>query len=344
VVLSRVLVTGANGSVGAELVRALAAQGHTVVALGSEADSRHESVGTFIAGTALDPSAMRAAIDGCSLVFHTSAPALADHGRDAAGSTRTVLEAAADAGAMRVVLTSAAQTIGPASGPFTRTEKDWNFASRDAVSMALIDSERTALRLAAERDLHVCIVCPTLAVGANQLKLTRGARLLAGLAARTTPSFPGGVNIVALSDVVATHLAAARHGHPAERYLAAGENLSIEDLAALVADALGSPTTRHLGAPRWLAVPILVTTTWANTLLRRDPSAPPDAISEQVGRWGWVDSHQTRTALDLRPRPATDVIAEALAWAATRGWLPPELARAALERHPPLPAWPKEPQ
>src|SRR5690606_12257597 len=123
--MARCAVTGANGFIGAHVVRALRARGHEVVALvGADLDD------AGLAGLdverrpldLLDPAGVRAALAGCQRVVHTAA-AYAFWARDPAhlyrvnvDGTRHVLAAARALGVERVVVTSSAGTLQPGFG------------------------------------------------------------------------------------------------------------------------------------------------------------------------------------------------------------------------------------
>jgi nucleoside-diphosphate-sugar epimerase len=111
----KALVTGATGKVGNAVARALEARGDEVVALARD-PARARAVlpdGVAIApGDVTDPASVRAAAEGCELVFNAMGVPeqwVRDEGvfeRVNARGAETVVRAAADAGARRVVHTS----------------------------------------------------------------------------------------------------------------------------------------------------------------------------------------------------------------------------------------------
>ena len=127
-----VLVTGATGFVGANLVRALLADGRRVRVLVRRTSNLSALAGCpveVVAGDILDQDSVTQAAMGCRLAFHVAAdyrlwaPDPRVLYRNNVDGTRNVLEACAQAGVERVVYTSSVGTLGlPRDGrPGTET-------------------------------------------------------------------------------------------------------------------------------------------------------------------------------------------------------------------------------
>src|SRR5947209_1330986 len=111
----RSLVTGATGKVGNALARALAARGDDVVALARDPDAARRLLPDgveVVRGDVTEPASVRAAADGCELVFNAMGIPeqwVRDEGvfeRVNARGAEAVVRAAREAGARRVVHTS----------------------------------------------------------------------------------------------------------------------------------------------------------------------------------------------------------------------------------------------
>jgi UDP-glucose 4-epimerase len=135
--MARCLVTGGAGFIGSHLVERLLEEGYTVRVLDDFSTGKRSNVAAhanrieLIDGTITDPATVRAAVDGCELVFHLAAlpsvkrsvenPA-ATHVVCATG-TFNVLDAARGAGAKRLVYAASSSAYGDTPGS-VRSETD----------------------------------------------------------------------------------------------------------------------------------------------------------------------------------------------------------------------------
>jgi UDP-glucose 4-epimerase len=129
----RSLVTGAAGFIGSTLTDRLLEDGHEVVGFDDFSTGQAEFLtgaqghGRFrlVRGDALDPSALRSALEGCDTVFHLAAHAdvrwgLLDPRRDLERNvlaTSNVLEAMRAGGVSRIAFTSSGAVYGDAAVP-----------------------------------------------------------------------------------------------------------------------------------------------------------------------------------------------------------------------------------
>jgi nucleoside-diphosphate-sugar epimerase len=121
----RALVTGGAGFIGSNLVDRLLADGHEVRVLDDLFTGFRDNVAEqaeFVEGSVADEAVVRGAMDGVEVVFHQAAhkavlrsveqPLVTDHANT--HGTLTVLKAALDAGARRVVYASSSSVYGGA--------------------------------------------------------------------------------------------------------------------------------------------------------------------------------------------------------------------------------------
>jgi dihydroflavonol-4-reductase len=253
--------------------------------------------------------------------------------------TENVVRAAKDAGVRRVVHTSSNATIG-----YSRDGKPLDESSRntDQRSSPYIDAkcraEDAALGLGKALGIEVVAVCPCGILGPWDYRQTPTTRAAASMG-------NGGPSVLALavthaSDVASAHRLAAEKGRPGERYLASGENLSTEQVAALVNDVTGSGC-------RAMAVPIPVLWLLAvgqelgSRFTGRDPDLTRAALRDVGGCSLFYDSRRAREELGWSPRSAADAMADTFRWLAWLGALKPAIAERVAARFPADPSWVK---
>ena len=128
----RVLVTGANGLIGANLIRELLISGHQVRAL-VRPDSDVSSLNGLdiekVSGDVLHVDSLNGVAQGCDVIFHCAAmfSYWEMNARDleilAVDGTRNVINAAYASGVARIVLTSSSVVLGSTSRPLVLDEE-----------------------------------------------------------------------------------------------------------------------------------------------------------------------------------------------------------------------------
>lgn len=229
-------VTGASGFIGSHVVRVLRESGW-------EVGDAFVDVG--------DRDALARKMDGCDAVFHLAAlyafrGVPAEFERVNVSGTRTVLDAARAAGVRRIVHTSSCATCGPVVGR-AATEEDEPPAWELAVpyKATKIAGEQVALTAAAEGQ-DVVVVNPTTPVGEGDWAPTPTGKMVRGVASGRYRAYlrGTGVNLVDVRDVARGHVLAFERGRSGERYLLGGEDMTLRDAFALIADAAGRRAPR----------------------------------------------------------------------------------------------------
>lgn len=328
--MSRALVTGANGHLGANLVRKLLAEGHNVRALVREKGDRRGLAGLpveIVLGDVLEPASIPPAVDGCELVFHAAAVYAtwakdpSEIVRPSVEGTRNVLGAAAKAGVKRVVFTSSVAAVGASPDPQRiLDEKSWNDDRRNAYYEAKTLGEREAWAMAKELKLDVIAVNPGLIVGPHDWRTTPSMGVVRNLMTGEMPIFAGGYSVIAVGDVADLHVLAASKGVAGERYLASGANVSVADLAAALRRLTGHGSTRAY--PAWLMFLAADVSGLVARVTGGKPAVQRDTLDEAVGKFAWYDNSKARTALGWSPLGLDDALTLAIRWLVFRKDLP----------------------
>jgi dihydroflavonol-4-reductase len=325
------LVTGANGFVGAAVVRALLARGESVRAFVRRGSDRRNLEGLAVEvreGDITRPDTLQAALPGCRYVLHVAADYrlwAPDAERMLATNVQgsvNVLEAAAAAGVERLVYTSSVATLGirpdrkPADertpvgledmiGPYKRSK----FLAEQAVR-----------HRAAELGFPVVTVNPSTPVGPGDIKPTPTGRLILDAAAGRMPAFVDtGLNLVHVDDVAAGHAAALERGRPGERYILGGADMSLKAILEVVARYSGRrPPTLRL--PRWSVYPVALTSEGLARLTGREPRVSLDGL-RMAAKHMYFSSAKAEHELGYRWRDPAEAVKDAVEWFARNGAL-----------------------
>ncbi|MBM4000856.1 MAG: NAD-dependent epimerase/dehydratase family protein [Planctomycetes bacterium] len=328
--LERVLVTGANGFIGAALGRRLVHEGVRVAGVVRRSEAARELprgvepilVGDFRDSAALDGALMRAGFRSFDAVVHlaarvhqmreTASDPLASYRETNTLATRRLARWAAHRGARRFVFVSSVKVHGEGTAwgesPRTYVESDLP-EPRDPYGISKWEAEQELERVAASTALQTVVLRPTLVYGpgvrANFLELLRLVRSGWPLPLGGVSNARSLVHIENLVDAIRASL-----GHPravGETFLVSDdEHLSTPELIRHMASGMGIQ-------PRLISCPpaLLV---WVGRCTGRSA-----AVSRILGSLR-VSNQKIRDRLDWRPPFSAHQGLEATAnWYATVG-------------------------
>ncbi|HLI96036.1 MAG TPA: NAD-dependent epimerase/dehydratase family protein [Candidatus Baltobacteraceae bacterium] len=331
----KALVTGATGFIGSHIVRELVRTGHSVRAFTRRRSDRSALAGMHVEiaeGDLADMKSLRRACRGCDVVFHaagmftywTDDKTLFD---TMVTGTIDAVDAAADAGVERFVLTSSSVTLGSSTKAIPRDESDRMGAEPGPVYFrAKALQERAAFARAAERAMPLIAVLPTMTVGPNDAKLVpSNAVIVRYIEDPYHVTFPGGCNIVGVRDVARGHVLAAFKGKPGQRYVLGSENLEWSLIHRIVSELcnISAPTMMVNETFSYLSATVLE---WF-AHMEDKPPALTRAQAETVGRFYWY-RHDRASALGYSPASARRALADATAWLLSSGHIDPSIARS----------------
>ncbi|HEX3501689.1 MAG TPA: hopanoid-associated sugar epimerase [Stellaceae bacterium] len=329
---SLALVTGASGFVGSAVTRELIARGWRARVLVRPASDRRnvDDLPVEIAEGALeDAASLRAALAGCSHLFHIAA----DYRlwvrdpeamfRANVDGTQMLMEGALEAGLQRIVYTSSVATLGIRSdGAAADETTPSSFADMvGPYKQSKFRAEEAVRRLVAERGLPAVIVNPSTPVGPRDIKPTPTGRIIVEAASGRMPAFVDtGLNLVHVGDVAIGHVLAAERGRIGERYILGGEDLSLADILAAVAELAGR-------SKPWLRLPLapLMPVAWLAeglaSITGKEPFVTRDGL-RMARKKMYFSSAKAASELGYAPRPVRQGLAEAIAWFRQAGYCP----------------------
>ncbi len=331
----RVLVTGANGHVGYNLVENLLARGYRVraaVRSANDADKTRplrELGAELVEADILKPDTLRDAVQGVDGVFQVAAVFrmwAADPEREIVEPSVTgginVLQAAVDAGVKRVVFTSSMAAVGNRLNASPRdplTEDEWNAHPRNPYVLAKTRAEQRAWRFAETHGLDMVTVNPSIIIGPGFHRHTPSTEAFGLLCEGKLPAMPPlNASYVDARDVAELHRLAYENPSARGRYIAAAEFASARRLAELAAQADPSLKVPRRILPHWVLRPIAFGDALSHRLFGTNRRLTNDMIDELVAGEQHCSSDKARSELGWCPRPLRDTIRDTFAWIRTR--------------------------
>ena len=272
------------------------------------------------------PESLASGLAGCDTLFHAAADYRLWTRNPAAmyeanvGGTRAILQAALDRGLSRVVYTSSVGTLGNPGDGTPGTE---------ATPVALADmvghykkskflAEREAESFV-PRGLPLVIVNPSTPVGPRDIKPTPTGKIIVDFLNRKMPAYlDTGLNIIDVDDCARGHILAARNGRVGEKYILGNENLTLQEIFALLEGIAGLPAPRI----RLPYTPILLAAYVNEGLSRltgREPLIPLAGV-QMAKKFMFFDSSKAIAELGLPRRPVAESLGRAVEWFRAQGY------------------------
>ena len=319
----RVLVTGAGGFLGANLVWALREHGFAVRALVRRPPRGRQWDGLdgveFALGDIRDTKQMERALEDVTGVLHVAALTriIPRPRRDAyrinVEGTRSVCAAALRAGVRRLVFTSSASTLAPGTAERPATEDSPD--NRGPIRAPYFDSKRRAEQVVREfhsLGLETITFCPGYLLGPRDARPTTNELLLHAARRRWLFLPPGGMNVLDVREAATAHVRALWLGQAGERYVLAGPYRSYADLSRMVRRLLGSGGVHVL--PNWMRLAASIPLTIASGVFAN----VPNGLTVPSFQYGFVCYHLSGARADqtfgLTHRPVEETVRDTLRW------------------------------
>ncbi len=326
----KVLVTGATGFIGANLVRELLQQRYQVRALVRPGSNRRNVEGLdieVIEGDLLDSPSLARALDGCDALFHVAAAYTfwssnpkSIYETNITG-TENILTAAREKGISKLVYTSTESTIG-IKGRCLGTE-DAESSLEDLAGdykKSKLLAERLALRMCRE-GLPLVVVNPTMPIGPYDIKPTPTGQVVVDyLNGRMPACVNTALNVVDVRDVARGHILALQKGRNGARYILGNRNLTLREIMGILEQITGIPAPRF-NIPLWLAFGAACVDELISGRIRRKQPRIPIAAVRTAHHRRHFDCSRAINELGLPQSPVEEAFARAVRWFQQNGYV-----------------------
>jgi dihydroflavonol-4-reductase len=343
------LVTGANGFLGATLVRKLIERGERVKAfVRPETDLTSlkglpEDRMLLSVGDVMSEGSVYRALTNVNRVYHTAAnfKLWAKDPKSIVGpsevGTRHVLRAAKARGVEKIVVTSSAGVLGTTDGEPMDEAHEFNLRDPEAYIQAKIAAFNVVADALDDGGPIVTVLPGTLAGPGDRKPTPNGHTLLQYL--KYSPSLPfpifsGGINVVDVEDVALGHILAMEKGVVGESYILGGDNLTFQQIFETLADITGLAEPSKPFGPGVASLVGALSQLYA-VLRGGDPLLTSRLARDYIGHNVWVTSAKAEAELGYTHRSAREALARSVRWFLDNGYVSEEASsRVRLELRP----------
>jgi dihydroflavonol-4-reductase len=327
-----VVVTGASGHLGANVVHALLDRGERVRVLVHRSTSAFDHLDHLdhrlerVHGSVCEPDTLGPAFEGARRVYHLAGIISLDGDADGrvhrvnVEGTRNVARACLERGVDRLVHVSSVHAFDmhPRDEVLDETREQVADSHRHSDydrSKAL--GERV-VREAIADGLDAVILNPTGIMGPVDHGPSRLGQLLCDLANRKLPALlDGGFDFVDVRDVASAVCSAGDRGRRGENYIIGNAWYSLRELAALVEDCTGRRAPAFV-SPVWAARLGVPFARVASRVRGREPNFTGESLEVLLSNRS-ISSRKARAELGHAPRPLRETVADSLRHLATQG-------------------------
>lgn len=316
----RILLTGASGFLGNNLLRLLVEDGHDVRVTVRANTNRRAFDGLDVEKIEcdlLDATSIGTAVAAVELVIHSAAMiqigwSKLDQSRKVnVNATSTIAQSARLHGA-RMIHVSTVDTLAAGSKDKTISENERDPAKSRCTYVTSKREAEVAFAEQVEAGLDGVIVNPGFMIGPWDWKPSSGQMLLAARSFLTPLAPSGGCSVVDVRDVACGIISAIEHGRRGENYILAGENLTYFDLWSRMAKLTGGrPPIGKL--PSWVDWLAGCAGDVQSKLTGVEPQVN-SAATEMGALYHWYSSHKAIQSLGYKIGSVDDAIADAWDW------------------------------
>jgi dihydroflavonol-4-reductase len=326
----KVLVTGATGFIGGNVVRELVKQGYDVRALirkGSSLKAVQDLKLELIEGDLLDNFSLEKALKGCEALFHVAAmytfwtrnPELI-YETNVRG-TENILTQAKKEGIKKIVYTSSESVVGIDPDCIVGNEEMQNCVERipSDYKKSKFIAENLVFKMFKE-GLPVVVVNPTTPVGAYDVKPTpTGGIILGYLNHKMFACVNAGLNVIDVEDVAKGHILALEKGRLGTRYLLGHKNLTLREIMTILEKITGIKAPRF-NIPFWCALSAgYVDEFFEGKIIKRHPRIPVSAVKASR-HFRHFDCSKAIRELGLPQTPVEKSFEKAVKWFRENGY------------------------
>ena len=258
----KVLVTGANGLLGSNIIRQLLNQGiqaRAMVRPNARLLSLEGCEPEYFFGNITSSEDVNKAAAGCDYIIHTASitdqtlPRLSNYLKVNVDGTQNIIDASFNNRIKRLIYISSTNSIGYGSkeNPGTEEKPAMKPYTESHYAISKYMAEQKVMNAVDESGLNAVILNPSFMIGPYDSKPSSGKLLLIGYRDKFVFLTRGGRNFVPVEDVAIAACKALTKGRKGEKYLLTNSNLSYKEFYDIVDDITGFKRIKII-MPSWM--------------------------------------------------------------------------------------------
>lgn len=330
----KVVVTGANGHVGAALTRELLSHGYSVVATVRDKSDECKTAPIRSIATELgaserltiesadlmanpDWSSILRGVDGLFAVAAVYATRSADPENEIVRPSTVgginLLREAAKAKVPRVVYTSSVAAVGSLPEGRAKTEEDWNEDATLPYTKAKTDSERLAWRVAKETGLDLRVVNPSMVWGPDFARHTPSTEVAVKLLRGGYPAAPkSSFGVVDSRDVASLHRIVFERDDAEGRYICSGDHGSLVEIGRRFKESCPEAKPPKVTVP-WIVVHAFALIDEIKAFFGFEGTLTQKVVRSLKRGDAWMDTSKAR-GLGWTPLPFETTVRDTVDW------------------------------
>jgi nucleoside-diphosphate-sugar epimerase len=322
----KILVTGATGFIGQQLVKRLIDDGNSVHVLYRDKNKLNalpKKNLTPFKGDILEKDSLKLAMKDCEQVYHLAACASVwvknknEYFDINFTGTLNVLETAIRCGAKKIIITSTAGVFGPSqNNEFVDENTGRHIDYFNEYERTKDYTDRYVIENYSKK-IDVVTVCPTRVFGPGELSNSNAAtKMIKMYYGRKWKFLPGNGksigNYVFIDDVIKGMLLAMQKGKTGERYILGGENLSFVDFFQEITCQTGK-NYRLFRIPVWILMLLSQMMAFFAKAFGIKPLITPGWTSKYLHNW-IVLSEKAKKELNYKPVSFSEGLKKTIKW------------------------------
>lgn len=318
-----ILVTGANGHLGVNTVRALLKKGYRVTAFVRKTSNLNGLNGlplTYKYGDVRDIDSLKEAAKDCEIIIHHAAvykvwaKTVAEVMAPAIEGTRNLFSVAANAGIEKIIYTSSTSAVGTTADPnILLTDKDWNRTELIPYSVAKTKAEELAWELSGKYNIPMIVFCPSGVLGRYDYTVTPTSRQIVEMLKGRGMTVEGVFSFIDARDAGEIYARAIEKGNPGQRYILSGDGINMKEVGKMVS-ALAGKWVPHFPFPRSINIASAMLMELVAKLTGWDPLFTEGVARELSHRYAQFDNSKTLKDFDYSLYSMEETMMDTIRW------------------------------